>query len=159
MVLNLKGDLRPKFYPYFCDIIFVILWRKSLSGLLFKLRKVIKFQNFEFSIGDVKPVNVQNIPHLVFFAFFFFLVLFYKVLCCFWKFFVNLRNYEVLNGKRDKSNVIHASEHTKHAICGLYVNFGDFLLKLLCFIMKKVHSKLVTVVASDALWRALKSEC
>ena len=63
---------------------------------------------------------------------------------------MNLRNHEVLNGKRDKSDVIHAREHTKHAICGLYVNFGDFLLKLLCFMMKKVHSKLVTV-ASDAL--------
>ena len=34
-------------------------------------------------------------------------------------------------------DVIHANEHTKHANCGLHVNFWIFLLMSFCFMMKK----------------------
>ena len=44
--------------------------RTKFSGVLIRFHEVIKFQSFEFSVSDVIPVAVTNIPHLVFFAFF-----------------------------------------------------------------------------------------
>ena len=41
----------------------------------------------------------------------------------------------------DVSDVTHTNKHTKHANCGLHVNFWNFLLMPFCFMMKKDHFK------------------
>ena len=42
----------------------------KFCGDFIRFHKVIKLQSFELSKSDVIPTNVQNMPPLVFFAFF-----------------------------------------------------------------------------------------
>ena len=122
----------------------------NFCSFLVRFYDVIKLQSFEFSVSEVIPTNAQNISPLVFFVFFvsFFVrflekkppIKFYGVFDHF------SRTYEVakfwmIELYLNVSDIMNANSHTKHANCGLRVNFWNFLLMYFCFMMEKDHFK------------------
>ena len=87
----------------------------KFCGVLISFHKVMKLRRFEFDVNDIIPVDVQNIPLLVFFAHFSwfygkikfysleFLIIFHE--------FMKPQDFEWLNCL-DISDVMHANEHT-----------------------------------------------
>ena len=60
----------------------------------------------------------------------------------------------------DVSGVTDASEHAKHANCSLHVNFLNFLLMLLYFMVKKYHFKQKLLLWPQVLFKvSLKLNC
>ena len=106
----------------------------------------MKLQHFEFSTSDVIPANVQNISHLVSFAFFVSFIeksppiKFYGILDHFSQTY-EVAKFYVIKLYLYVSNVINVNEHTKYANCGLHVNSCNFLLMPFCLMMKKDQFK------------------
>ena len=117
-----------------------VLWRFDQISQSYK---VAKFRN---QLSDVIPANLQDMLSLVSFAFFFlFLFLFYrgkasyKVYSVFDHFYelYEVAKFRMVKLYLDVSDVIHANEHTKLAICALHVNLWNFLSMSFCFCNKK----------------------
>ena len=70
----LKGNLGQKNSTLFLGHNFNDFMEKepctAFCPVLTNSHEVVKLQSFEFSIEDIIPVNVRNIPSLVFFAYF-----------------------------------------------------------------------------------------
>ena len=52
-----------------------------------------------------------------------------------------IAKFRMINFYLDVSDTLHANERTKQSNCLLHINIWNFLLMLLCFMMKKDHFK------------------